>query len=83
MNRDKQIEEIKKVLVRTCKRVRTAQEDYVQDRYAKALYNAGYRKASEVAEEIFAEIEKLFFANGVFIHIHSYNELKKKYTKQE
>ena len=26
---------------------------------AKALYNAGYRKASDVAREIFAEIEKL------------------------
>jgi hypothetical protein len=27
--------------------------------FAKQLYNAGYRKASDVAEEIFAEIGKL------------------------
>ena len=37
----------------------------------------------EVAREIFEEIEELFFANGVFIHIQSYNELKKKYTEGE
>lgn len=43
---NKQIEEIKAVLVRTCKRVRTMQEDHMQDRYAEALYTAGYRKQS-------------------------------------
>lgn len=31
--------EIKKILVSTCKRCRTAQEDYMQDRYAEALAN--------------------------------------------
>lgn len=56
MSREKQIEEIKKVLIRTCKRVRTYQEDYMQDRYAESLYKAGYRKAPEFAAEIFAEI---------------------------
>lgn len=44
---NKQIEEIKAVLVRTCKRVRTMQEDHMQDRYAEALYTADYRKQSE------------------------------------
>lgn len=44
---NKQIEEIKAVLVRTCKRVRTMQEDHMQDRYAEALYTAGYRKQKE------------------------------------
>lgn len=44
---NKQIEEIKSVLVRTHKRARTGQEDYMQDRYAKALYNEGYRKQSK------------------------------------
>ena len=37
----------------------------------------------EIAREIFEEIESLFFKNGVFIHIQSYNELKKKYTEGE
>lgn len=36
---------------------------------------------TEAAREIFAEIEELFFKNGVFIHIQSYNKLKKKYTE--
>jgi hypothetical protein len=38
---------------------------------------------SEVAREIFEEIEDLFFKNGVFIHIPSYNKLKKKYTEPD
>jgi hypothetical protein len=38
---------------------------------------------AEVAREIFEEIEDLFFKNGVFIHIPSYNELKKKYTEPD
>lgn len=44
MDKEKQIEEIKSVLIRTCKRIRTYEEDYMQSQYAKALYNAGYRK---------------------------------------
>ena len=47
MSKEKQIEEIKQVLMRTYKRARTPQEDYMQDRYAEALYNAGYRKQKE------------------------------------
>lgn len=40
----KQIEEIKRVLIKTHKRVRSSQDDYMQDRYAEAIYNADYRK---------------------------------------
>lgn len=58
MDRDKQIEEIKNVLIHTCKRIRTREDDIMQDYYAKALYNAGYRKSSEVTREIFEEIEE-------------------------
>ena len=50
----------------------------------EALKQRAVEKAkAEVAGEIFEEIEKLFFKNGVFIHIHSYNELKKKYTEEK
>ena len=49
------------------------------DKYCAELQTA----KTEVVREIFDEIEKLFFANGVFIHIQSYNELKKKYTPTE
>ena len=41
---EKMIEEIKNVLVHTCRRIRTFNEDWMQDRYAEALYKAGYRK---------------------------------------
>lgn len=43
----KQIEEIKNVLMHTCKRIRTREDDIMQDQYAKALYNANYRKQIE------------------------------------
>lgn len=82
MNKDKQIEEIKKVLIKTCKRVRTAQENYMQDRYAEELYNAGYRKASEVAMEVFEYLEEKGLLNIEVWAIQDVKaELKKKYTE--
>ena len=51
-NEEKQIEEIKNVLIHTCKRIRTREDDIMQDHYAKALYNAGYRKQSENTVEL-------------------------------
>ena len=55
---------------------------------AARLYNAGYRKASEVAEEIFAEIEQhletgitLYGETVHFVRIGTLAELKKKYTE--
>ena len=51
------------------------------------LYTAGYRKASDIAREIFAEIEKVF---GVDLWLGStpwkyadYERLKQKYTEGE
>ena len=61
--------------------------------YAKELYTAGYRKASEVAREIFAEIEEILIDNSYQISEEFYefydkrgvkkalDELKKKYTE--
>lgn len=61
MNRDKQIEEMAKVI----EEARIKANDTTNSMnygfggwYAKELYNAGYRKASEVAREIFEEVEK-------------------------
>lgn len=56
---------------------------------AKRLMNAGYRKQSEVVEEIFAEIEKFTYrylndadySGGDLIY--DIAELKKKYTESE
>ena len=49
MNQREQIEEIKQVLIKTCKRCRPFEEDYMQSKYAEAIYNAGYRKLPEWA----------------------------------
>ena len=57
--------------------------------FARNLYNAGYRKSTDVAEEIFAEIDKLTVS---YINDADYTigdmilgivELKKKYTEEE
>ena len=57
---------------------------------ATALYNAGYRKASEVAREIFEEIESCIWSETHYgdsklcfeINSAKYAELKKKYTEE-
>ena len=54
---------------------------------AEHLYNAGYRKSSDVAEKIFAEVEKFTYrylndadySGGDLIY--DLAELKKKYTE--
>ena len=54
---------------------------------ATELYNAGYRKASEVAREIFEEIEEITIEHDLFgrtvliIGQGTLAELKKKYTE--
>ena len=59
---------------------------------AEALYNAGYRKASEVAREIFEEIEEAIDScvvtehfKGSYFELNKFMlglaELKKKYTE--
>ncbi len=66
MSRDKQIEEMAKMLsedcgsCENCKALGATSDgvDCTDYYYARQLYNAGYRKSSEVAEEIFAEIEE-------------------------
>jgi hypothetical protein len=78
MNKEKQIEEMAEFITEG---VRPWAED------AEALYNAGYRKASEVAEEIFAELRKSAYSERGFSVISSdiedfIAELKKKYTEE-
>ena len=52
---------------------------------AEALYNAGYRKASDVAAEIFAEIEKLLIIDNFRLICNriDFAELKKKWEVEE
>lgn len=90
MSRDKQIEEMAKDLHSAY----AINKLYTED-VANYLYNAGYRKASEVAREIFEEIRAessycVASQNGVEIyHTKMYNisaikldELKKKYINK-
>lgn len=92
MNRDKQIEEMAKLLCSTC--YETNEEDCKKFEGvcgicdATRLYNAGYRKSSEVAEEIFGEIERMVCRmHNLALFGFSIDtsrelaELKKKYTK--
>ena len=89
MSRDKQIEEMAKAvchLDRTCDECMTSFECKAMI-YAKRFYNAGYRKASEVAREIFEEIDRMIYK--VLNDRHyimgdmcwEVAELKKKYTE--
>ena len=51
----------------------------------KGLEQIGYRKASDVAREIFEEIEKLIEPNGNYLwqwDLNRFAELKKKYEKE-
>ena len=65
----------------------------VTNQLANILYNAGYRKASDVAEEIFAEVKKALDISIETEHfkgswfnmnkfMQSLAELKKKYTEE-
>ena len=95
MSRDKQIEEIKAIILEDCgsdcencefHNMRVCYDNYIANR----LYNAGYRKSTEVAEEIFAEIEKILKTSEKYLYCNpslSYvyeviAELKKKYTEE-
>ena len=99
MNRDKQIEEMARAICEHfvpngCGRC----PDCFCEGDALKLYNAGYRKASEVAREIFEEIEEVFrqhtdggyYLNNAWIpeYLDPYTQdavakLKKKYTEGE
>ena len=52
------VKDIKSVLIKTHKRCRTLQEDYMQDKYAEGIYKAGYRKASDVIDEFVERVKE-------------------------
>ena len=85
MNKDKQIKEMAKTLGIAFQLAGTTRFGEV----AEVLVNAGYRKASEVAREIFEEIDEIAYrylndadySGGDMIY--DLNELKKKYQEGE
>jgi hypothetical protein len=51
---------------------------------AEKVANAGYRKASDVAREIFEEIDRLILDGTIDVRNHlKYSDLKKKCTESE
>ena len=93
MSRDKQIEEMAKVISKKQQGGwRFVIDDYTTDvgneELAEYLYNAGYRKASEVAREIFEQIddtmELICAMTGVDVVLFGrYAELKKMFMEGE
>ena len=85
MNREKQIEEMAKIIHPYCKAPcpNGGCIGCFSYRLSEALYNAGYRKASEVAREIFEEIEQATKNHGITYTQRKIAELKKKYTEGE
>ena len=99
MDRDKQIEEMANI-INEMDEPNAHYYDEILEQHeafadcftiAKHLYNAGYRKASEIAEEIFAEIEKqtgffrkYMYANeSVRVILDVLDTLKNKYAEDE
>ena len=88
-NKDKQIEEMCKIVCQcnnngTCIiSLRPCDCECSLATELGKLYNAGYRKASEVAREIFEEIDRMCIDTfGNFNH-RVFAELKEKYTEGE
>lgn len=87
--REKQIEAIAKVICGGCPDNKECMHCLCADWYrAEALYNAGYRKQSEVVKEIFEGIDKLMYrllndnhylAGDIWWDL---DELKRKYTEE-
>jgi hypothetical protein len=69
-------------LDRTCDECMTSFECKAM-MYAKRFYEAGYRKTSDIASEIFEEIDRMCIDTfGNFNH-RVFAELKKKYTQEK
>jgi hypothetical protein len=90
MDREKQIEEMAKVMVDENNKEVVNALSMVFISSAEVLYNAGYRKASDLAEEIFAEIDTLIVRRMIpdvaLIDdrlITDIAELKKKYIGKD
>jgi ribosomal protein L37E len=85
---NKQIEEMAKIINESEILCRTCGEStytYCSDAIAEYLYNADYRKSTDVAREIFEEIEKTLTKNrfrGTSCLLHDIAELKKKYESE-
>ena len=99
MDREKQINEIAKIIARRSMAFRNPNVAFMTTarKTANSIYNAGYRKQSEVVKEIFDEIGKLVSTNKKTVGCATYEEtifyiedfiedlaeLKKKYAGEK
>lgn len=94
MTKDKQIEEMANDYYEAMLKARAtlgSMNEGAPKWYAKQLYAKGYRKASDIAREIFEEIDKLLRRHRIefdmscvdFYFEKHYAELKKKYTGED
>lgn len=88
MNEDKQIEEMSKIASKCITSwLNNETPKVLPDYIAEALYTASYRKASDVAREIFEEIEDIRLEHsygeidGNELNVKLFN-LKKKYESE-
>ena len=89
MSREKQVEEIAKIICAKCKSDTACERVICTMAYREAeeLHQKGYRKSEEVAREIFEEIEEIVIEYDLFgrtllmIGQGTLAELKKKYTE--
>ena len=94
LNKENQIEEMAKVLCEDygeCKKCTLSnpkcENPCMIREDCERLYNQGYRKTSEIAREIFEDLELKapFFCENQIAYEHFYEELaelKKKYTEE-
>lgn len=87
MDREKQINEIAKIIARRSMAFRNPNVAFMTTarKTANSIYNAGYRKQIEAAKEIFDEIERTFkgLLNGDISDILKLlSTLKKKYEEK-
>jgi hypothetical protein len=83
MSREKQIDELAKYLCKNYSPYCSMCPDCYAQEEATALYNAGYRKDSEVAREIIEEAEKIFmFTCSSLVAYTDWQNFKKKYTEE-
>lgn len=86
--KEKQIEEMAKTIYEQDLSYDTYYQTHCE-RLATDLYNAGYRKSTDLAEEIFAEIEEMVITeksnDGCALYLDKVElaELKKKYTQEK
>ena len=83
MNRDKQIEEMAKDLEN-----HTCMSEFQAEIASRMLYAKGYRKSTDLAREVFEEIDTMIFGSIIpndcaIISTKKLAELKKKYTEVE